>query len=268
MEKRLKKIRFSIITVCKNCRDTIKKTIESVISQEYENIENIIADGGSTDGTYELIMEYADRDERIRYSSGQDNGIYDAMNKAAAFITGDYAQFINAGDMLYDTDTLSKVAGIIEKGRADIWFGDSLFCYGECKTMLRRYPQPCSWLVYYLLGDCINHQAIIASADCFSDSTFDTSYMVGSDRDWMIRMKKKGMRWKALGFPVVRYLIDEDSYSVKHQREFFEEVNRQTHMYFPPYAVHIGNLLEQIRKGKVTSKVLHFLSNQTIFRQD
>lgn len=263
----MKSVCFSIVTVCRNCKDTIAETIESVIGQDYKNMEYVLVDGGSTDGTLEIITEYAARDPRIRYVSERDNGIYDAMNKAAAMATGDFVQFINSGDRLYEKGTLSAVAAFISGNGSDIFFGDSLFCYGDGRTMMRRYPQACSWGIYYLLGDCINHQAIIASRKCFSDSTFDTSYRVGADRDWMIRMKKGGMKWKSMGIPVVRYLIDEDSFSVKNQEEFYEEVKRQTEAYFPKGSAAVGKMLESIRKGRITAGLLHFISNRTIFRQ-
>ena len=181
--------------------------------------------------------------------------------------TGDYVQFINSGDKLYGSDTLSKIASAVGSASSDIYFGDSLFCYGDGRTMMRRYPQACSWSIYYLLGDCINHQAIIASSKCFNERTFDTDFSVGADRDWMIRMKKAGRKWRSLGFPVVRYLIDEDSFSVKNQELFFDEVKRQTKKYYPPGAMFIGSALEHVRNGKVTSKMLHFFSDRTIFRQ-
>ncbi|MCR5302913.1 MAG: glycosyltransferase [Lachnospiraceae bacterium] len=262
--------KITIITVCRNCRDDIASTLDSVLGQDYADLEYIIADGLSTDGTVDVIKERAAQDERIRYISEADDGIYDAMNKAARMATGDFLQFINVGDHLHSTDTLSAIVSAICSHDSDIYYGDSVFeevLGGKKKTVVRRYPRYCSWGLYYCLGDCINHQAIIAARKCFGDRTFDTSFKVGADRDWMIRMKKMGMRWHSLGFPVVRYRIDEDSFSVKYQDEFFREVDVQTRRYFPVYGILIGKTLEKIRSGKLSSKLLHTISNATIFKQ-
>ncbi len=262
--------KISVITVCRNCRNDIGPTIESVIGQDYEDIEYLIIDGLSTDGTIDIIREYASTDKRIRYVSELDTGIYDAMNKAARMATGDYLQFINAGDRLYEKDTVSKIVKFIDACNADIYYGDSVFdSFGSdgMSSSLRRYPQYCSWGIYYCLGDCINHQAIIASRRCFEDDTFDLTYKVGADRDWMIRMKKAGKKWRSIGFTVVRYRIDDDSFSVKYQDLFLEEVRVQSRQYFPIYGELIGKLIACIRKGKITSALLHFVSKRTLFRQ-
>ncbi len=262
--------KISVITVCKNCRDYIGSTIDSVLAQDYRDMEYLIVDGDSSDGTLDIICEKASKDDRIRYISESDNGIYDAMNKAARIATGEYLQFINAGDMLYKSNTISTVVRIAESHKGDIFFGDSYFDNyedGMISSSLRRYPQYCSWGVYFCTGDCINHQSIIASHDCFDVNTFDTAYKVGADRDWMIRMKKRGMKWVSINFPVVRYRIDKDSFSVKYQEEFLGEVREQTRIYYPVFGELIWRFVTSVRKGNVTSKLLHFLSSRTIFKQ-
>ena len=101
--------KISIITVCYNAIAEIEQTILSVINQTYQNIEYIIIDGGSTDGTIDIIQKYANKISF--WVSESDNGIYDAMNKGIAKATGDWINFMNAGDCFYGKDTISNVFG-------------------------------------------------------------------------------------------------------------------------------------------------------------
>ena len=101
------KLLISVVTVCYNAADTIEKTMLSVLNQTYHDIEYIIIDGGSTDGTVEIIRKYADR---IAYwVSEPDKGIYDAMNKGIKVATGEWINFMNAGDEFVDANVLDKL---------------------------------------------------------------------------------------------------------------------------------------------------------------
>ena len=97
-------MKYSIITINYNNRDGLRNTIESIINQSYKDYEFIVIDGGSTDGSVDIINEYKDR---ITYwVSEKDNGIYHAMNKGVKTAHGEYLSFINSGDMLYNDHVL------------------------------------------------------------------------------------------------------------------------------------------------------------------
>lgn len=100
-------LKITVVTVCYNAVGEIEETILSVINQTYPNVEYIVIDGGSTDGTVDIIKRYEDR--ITHWISEPDKGIYDAMNKGIRLATGDYINFMNAGDRYYDRDVLSKV---------------------------------------------------------------------------------------------------------------------------------------------------------------
>ena len=103
-------MKFSIITVCYNNRDGLEKTIKSVICQTYKDYEFIVIDGGSKDGTKELLEQY---DDQIDYwCSEPDKGIYNAMNKGVTHVHGDYAIFMNSGDFFFNNDVLKNIARI------------------------------------------------------------------------------------------------------------------------------------------------------------
>ncbi|MCF0212912.1 MAG: glycosyltransferase, partial [Muribaculaceae bacterium] len=100
---------LSIITVVRNGADVIGPTIESVNAQTFRDFEHLVIDGLSNDGTSEVVNRLANK-ENLRFYSGKDSGIYDAMNKGLDMATGDYVLFLNAGDRLHSPDALETVA--------------------------------------------------------------------------------------------------------------------------------------------------------------
>ncbi len=126
-------VKLSIITVNLNNSAGLRKTIESIVKQTFKDFEYIIIDGGSTDGSAEVIKEFADK---ITYwVSEPDKGIYNAMNKGILHAKGEYLLFLNSGDWLADDDLLSKV--FCEPRTADIIYGHMNFVSGD-KILLRR----------------------------------------------------------------------------------------------------------------------------------
>lgn len=119
-------VKISVITVCYNAESVIEKTIRSVLGQTYEDLEYIIVDGASKDHTPDIIEGYL-ADTRVKYLSEPDKGIYDAMNKGAGMATGDYLEFLNAGDVLADDQVLSHIAERAGQSGADILYGDILY---------------------------------------------------------------------------------------------------------------------------------------------
>ena len=118
------KPKISIITVCYNAVELIEKTIQSVLSQSYDNIEYIIIDGKSTDGTVEVIQRYAGR--LAHWSSEPDGGIFDAMNKGLGLATGEWVNFMNAGDWFYDDDVVAQIVEKIDS-KLTIIYGNTLY---------------------------------------------------------------------------------------------------------------------------------------------
>lgn len=115
-------MKVSIVTTAYNSAKTIEDTIKSVLSQTYPNIEYIIVDGGSTDGTQEVIMSY--KSKVSRFVSERDKGIYDGMNKGYALATGDVVGQINSDDFYGSSDVIQKVVDAFQKSKADVCYGD------------------------------------------------------------------------------------------------------------------------------------------------
>lgn len=131
-------MKISIITVCYNSEATIRDTIESVLSQSYSNIEYIVVDGASKDGTMAIVNEYKDRIAKI--VSEPDKGIYDAMNKGLSFATGDVIGILNSDDYYETFNVIEGVVRCFEQSpNSDLVFGDVVFVQPEDLQRVVRF---------------------------------------------------------------------------------------------------------------------------------
>ncbi len=130
-------LKISIVTICYNSAKTIEDTIKSVLNQNYNNIEYIVIDGGSNDGTQKIINSYI---SQISYFvSEPDGGLYDAMNKGLKKCTGDVVGFINSDDFLSDKNVINEIARCFANFDTNIVYGDTRFVSREDKTKTTRY---------------------------------------------------------------------------------------------------------------------------------
>ena len=175
---------FSIITVCFNSVNTIERTIKSVFDQNDVSIEYIIIDGGSTDGTVELIREYEDK--LAYWVSEKDEGIYNAMNKGLEIASGKYIAFLNSDDA-YNPNVLNSVKLCFEESNADLVHGDLIkerFIDGQ---IYERVQKPEFEMILSTMG--VNHPATFARASVFKqEGVFDETYKLSSDYDWILRV--------------------------------------------------------------------------------
>jgi len=181
----------SIITITYNASRWLERTILSILSQSYSNIEYIIIDGGSTDGTVDIVKQYA---SGISYwVSEPDKGIYDAMNKGLQKATGDYVWFINAGDSLYTSDTIQRVVSLVQKKKVlpDIIYGETSIIDEDGNSQGRRRlkaPNKLSWKSFRM-GMLVCHQSFITKRTIAP--LYDLTYRYSSDFDWCIRCMKQ-----------------------------------------------------------------------------
>ena len=171
---------ISVVTVVHNGEKHLKQTINSVIAQDYDNVEYIIIDGGSTDGTLDIIKKYEDQ---INYwVSEPDSGIYDAMNKGISLCTGDYIAFLNADDW-YPENSIELVVNASIKLKPDYIFGD-MDLYNENVFVGKRKPYK------YKYGTPMGHQAFFVKTSLMKESPFDITYKMAADYDFMIKLIK------------------------------------------------------------------------------
>ncbi len=176
--------KITIITVCLNSEEVIEKTIQSVVSQNYKNIEYIIIDGNSSDGTLDIIKKYQSSISRL--VSEKDSGIYNAMNKGLRLMSGDMVLFLNAGDFLYDNEVIKDVASVFaEKPKIQILYGNIVTDH-DGKRRLRKYNN-----IDRLFFACamICHQVIFASRELFDEyGYFDERFTRNADYDWFLNI--------------------------------------------------------------------------------
>jgi glycosyltransferase involved in cell wall biosynthesis len=179
--------KISIITVVFNGVTLIERTIKSILSQTYPNIEYIIIDGASSDGTLEIIEQYQDKIALTH--SGKDLGIYDAMNRGLKDATGDYVLFMNAGDELFAEDTIEKVFSI--NINADAYYGNTAVVNSKGEILGDRRLSPPTALNWksFKYGMSVSHQSFIARR--LLCDFYDLEYKVSADIDWVIKVLKK-----------------------------------------------------------------------------
>ncbi len=213
-------MKISVVTVCYNAADLIESTIKSVLDQTYPNIEYIVIDGGSTDGTVDIILKYSDK---ISYwTSEPDNGIYDAMNKGIKAATGDYINFLNAGDRFSNKEVLDKIAPKLS-GQS-IVSGAWRRCYKTGASKL-AYPQRPEVLKVEMP---ICHQATFVKLTYHKKHPFDSSYLLSADYDFFYKAWRGGETFYMTNDVIVDFLEGEGvsthniSLSVKERERAWE----------------------------------------------
>lgn len=176
-------MKYSIITVNYNNKEGLRRTIESVIHQTFRDFEFIIIDGGSTDGSVEILKEY---DAQINYwISEPDGGIYQGMNKGIRKATGDYLNFMNSGDCFYTNDILEKVSQY--NSDADFIVGKDYHYNSETHQGHASIQPPRTTMIHFFVAT-LDHQSSFIKHELFKDSLYDESHRLVSD--WIFFTEK------------------------------------------------------------------------------
>lgn len=196
--------KISIITVCLNAKATIENTFHSIFSQIYKNYELIVIDGGSTDGTLDIIEHYKARisPERFYHSSGSDNGIFDAMNKGIKVASGDFLFFLNANDVFNNEFVLDQVASILTQNpEAKILFGDIDYISEAGESQIQTFDNIKT--DFSLIFNNICHQSMFYNRSLFETfGDYPAEYKIYSDWDFNIKCLVKN-KIPALYIPTV-----------------------------------------------------------------
>lgn len=199
--------KFTVVTVTYNAHTTLERTLQSVASQTYPNVEHLIVDGVSNDGTLSLIQEYAEDnsvcapEHEICFISEPDEGLYDAMNKAIDNANGDYLVFLNAGDKFHSSDTLSKLVEDLQSlslnaDEPECWpavlYGETDLVDNEGKFLRHRRLQAPKKLTWRSFKDgmLVCHQSFYVRTDVAREFYYNMQYRFSADFDWCVRIMK------------------------------------------------------------------------------
>lgn len=209
--------RFSIITICFNAVNDLRQTLQSVMDQDFEDMEYIVIDGGSHDGTVELLKQYADR---ITYwSSEPDRGVYDAMNKGLKHASGHYVNYMNAGDTFASANVLTSVNAAIN-GCPDVVYGATVNAYSWGKILSR--PDSLERIGEYM-PFC--HQSAFVRREVLLSHPFDTRYRICADYNLFYKLYREHATFVEID--VVVAIFEAESGMSNNNFEAYKREHRQ-----------------------------------------
>lgn len=176
----------TVVTVCRNVKSSLEKTMNSLLHQSYAHVDYVIIDGASTDGTPEMLG----KTEGIRWISEPDKGIYDAMNKGIRMAEGEWVIFMNAGDVFASDDTLSKVFSV--ERDADVIYGDVI----KGDNIKKAEPPHNGHRMYFC------HQSAFVRTSCLKEFPFDIQHRMSADFKQMKQLYLAGKTFMQLDFPI------------------------------------------------------------------
>lgn len=186
-------MKITIITVTYNAASVLQRTLDSVCTQTYQDIEHLIIDGASKDETVQMAESYkAQVPYKVVIRSEPDQGLYDAMNIGLHKATGDYLIFLNAGDALHSNNTLETVCQLTSNSPAVI-YGDTSIVDSEGRFLHLRRLRPPKQLTWksFKQGMLVCHQAFYVRTDIAQQEDYDLLYRHSADVDWCIRVMKR-----------------------------------------------------------------------------
>lgn len=187
--------RLSIVTVTYNAARVVRETLESVVQQTYPNIEYIVIDGGSTDGTQDIINGF--RENISHFRSEPDNGTYDAMNKAIDIASGEWIHFINAGDYYASRTTLEDIFSRPFAREVDFIYGDYIWKGERNEVRIPARPLELMWQRI-----SFSHQSLFARTSLMKQKKFDLRWKIVSDYNFYFSSYMEGRKFCRVDFPV------------------------------------------------------------------
>lgn len=193
-----KKPVITVVTVVYNAVDEIEQTISSVLGQTYSDLEYIVVDGASKDGTTDIIKKYSDR--LSNWISEPDKGIYDAMNKAIEMASGDWILFMNAGDYFYSDTAISEVfTSSADYTGYDVVYGDAQFRLKTFSYIIEALESAPDRFMPF------SHQAAFTRTAVAKKNKFDTNYRIAADTEFFLKLTRAGGVFKHISVIVCSY---------------------------------------------------------------
>jgi glycosyltransferase involved in cell wall biosynthesis len=242
--------KISVITISYNNKEGLEKTLKSVTSQDYKDFEYIVIDGGSNDGSKEILEKYSDK---INYwVSEPDKGIYNAMNKGIEVANGEYLLFINSGDELFSSGILTEV--VPELNGADIIAGN-LCTIGENTTYIAKNPEALQFRSVYQWT--IQHPCTFIKKEGFSKvGLYDENLKIVSDWKWFLMgLGKFGLSYKKTEKTIANFYLDGISSNPENHKLLNEERRKTLKEEFPLFITDYDALIAYEEEIKILSKI-------------
>lgn len=184
-------MKISIVTITYNSAKTLQRALASVQGQTYTDIEHVIVDGASTDGTRDLIVTYAAKHPNVRWVSEKDNGIYDALNKGIRMATGDVVGFLHSDDVLFAPDSIEHIAAAFESAGVDVVYGDLQYCQNN--RVVRHWESNAFNPRSLKYGWMPPHPTVYVRKEVYEQvGLYDDWFRISADYDMMLRIFKAG----------------------------------------------------------------------------
>ena len=198
-------MRVSIITVTFNAVTTLEETIKSVAVQRYKDIEYIIVDGGSQDGTVNVVKKYYREGIISKFVSEPDDGLYDAMNKGLRMASGDIVTFLNADDFYFNENIISDVTKEFADHELEACYGDVLYvARNDTSRVIRHWKTGNISLRRLMCGWQIPHPSLFVVRDLAMETGgFDITYKIAADFEYMLKIVMKTSKIAYLNKPLV-----------------------------------------------------------------
>jgi glycosyltransferase involved in cell wall biosynthesis len=210
---------LSVITINLNNKEGLKKTIKSVISQTFDGIEYIVIDGGSHDGSVDILKENAVK--LSHWESAADKGIYDAMNKGIAKATGKYLLFLNSGDVLSENTILSEISEFLTD--TDVLYGDLISMEADGKKKFHQSFDEAD--VNELLLSTIWHPCAFIKRDLFDRyGLYNSDFKLAGDYEFFIRVI---LKHGATSKHISKYITEFDTTGISHKKDNEELMNKE-----------------------------------------
>lgn len=225
-------VKITIITVCKNSERFLVKTIESVISQTYKNIEYIVIDGKSGDHTIDIIRRYS---SHISFwSSEEDNGMYDAINKGLKISTGEYILILNSDDMLATNDTISKLVIEISVEKLDYYYGNIIKLKNRSYKKVKLFPITYKQLLLSTHGTFAQHPCFFISARLNKVlGGYNPRYKYASDYDYILRaLSAENAKGKHVDIYITKFRIHDMSITTSGKIDSERKEILKQHSYY------------------------------------
>ena len=245
-------MKVSIITSCFNRERTIRGTIESVLGQDYCDIEYIIVDGASKDGSLAVINEYGDRIAKV--ISEPDSGMYEGINKGLRVATGDIIGLVHSDDFLFSPNTISHISKTFEETGADIVYGNGLYVDEEDTTKIVRDWQSGEYAKGKVRWGWLPLHPTVYITKAWLDrcGSYDESYKIAADSEWLVRnLYDLNPKVHYLHEYIVRMRMGGLSTDPeKMKRKWAEDLRVYRSHNIPPYIA---------LAGKISSKIPQFI---------